>query len=133
VGGLPTNIDTTERRDLRHGVLARYYFIIGPINPMNPMNPPSPQDMENMAAALRILNDLSLIITLLLGLGQGDLADARRTATHARHRTSLRMILCRAARGTSGRDRPWPPGKAHAARHGPDQPGNPRPTPKRRD
>ena len=56
----------------------------------------------------------------------------RRTATHARHRTSLRMTLS-SARGTSARDRPWPPGKAHAARHGPDQPGHPGPIPKRRD
>lgn len=47
--------------DLRQGMLSRDYFIISPINPMNP---PSPQDMEKMAAALRTLDDLGLIITL---------------------------------------------------------------------
>jgi hypothetical protein len=55
------NIRETELRDLRHGVLARDYFIISPINPMNP---PSPPDMEKIAAALRTLDDLGLIITL---------------------------------------------------------------------
>ena len=47
---------------------------------------------------------------------------SRRTATHARHRTSCGRP-CPAAHGTAVRDRPWPPGKAHAARHGPDPPG----------
>ena len=40
---------------------------------------------------------------------------------------------CHTARGTSARDRPWPPGTAHAAKHGPDRPGHPGPTPARRD
>ena len=50
-----------ELKDLRQGILARDYFIISPINPMNP---PSPQDMKKVAAALRTLDDLGLIITL---------------------------------------------------------------------
>jgi hypothetical protein len=50
-----------ELKDLRRGVLARDYFIISPINPMNP---PGPEDMEKVAAALRTLDDLGLIITL---------------------------------------------------------------------
>lgn len=45
--------------NLRGGLLSRDYFIISPINPMNP---PSPKDMENVAAALRTLDDLGLII-----------------------------------------------------------------------
>jgi hypothetical protein len=55
------HIRTTELQDLRRGVLARDYFIISPINPMNP---PSPEDMEKVAAALRTLDDLGLIIIL---------------------------------------------------------------------
>ena len=58
------HIRKAELKDLRQGVLARDYFIISPINPMNPMNPPSPEDMERMAAAMRTLDDLGLIITL---------------------------------------------------------------------
>jgi hypothetical protein len=42
----------------------------------------------------------------------------RRTATHARHKTSLRKTLSRNA-WNDARDRPWPPGTAHAARHEP--------------
>jgi hypothetical protein len=34
------------------------------ISPINPMNPPGPQDMEKIAAALRTLDDLGLIMTL---------------------------------------------------------------------
>lgn len=76
-GGLPATMETpairealhaidehlrrTELRDLRQGALARDYLIISPINPMNP---PSPQDMEKIAAALRTLDDIGLIITL---------------------------------------------------------------------
>jgi hypothetical protein len=76
-GGLPINVETpaiyeafhaidehirtTELEDLRRGVLARDYFIISPINPMNP---PSPENMGKVAAALRTLDDLGLIITL---------------------------------------------------------------------
>jgi hypothetical protein len=76
-GGLPVNVETpaireafraidehiraAELNDLRRGVFARDYFIISPINPMNP---PSPEDMEKIAAALRTLGDLGLIITL---------------------------------------------------------------------
>jgi hypothetical protein len=56
-----------------------------------------------------------------------------RTATHARASTSLRQTLCRTARGTSARDRPWPPGKTHAARHGPDHAAHPHAIPKRRN
>lgn len=47
--------------DLRRGVFSRDYFVVSPINPMNP---PSPEDMEKVAAALRTLDDLGLIITL---------------------------------------------------------------------
>jgi hypothetical protein len=76
-GGLPVNAETpaireafyaidehirkAELKDLRQGVLSRGYFIISPINPMNP---PGPEDMEKVAAALRTLDDLGLIITL---------------------------------------------------------------------
>jgi hypothetical protein len=74
-GNLPTDMETDTVRtalyeiderlrkailaDLRKGVLARDYFVISPINPMNP---PDPEDMEKVAAALRTLNDLGLII-----------------------------------------------------------------------
>jgi hypothetical protein len=54
------HLRTTELADLRRYGLSRDYFI----SPINPMNPPSPEHMEKVAAALRTLDDLGLIITL---------------------------------------------------------------------
>jgi hypothetical protein len=50
----------TVLADIRKGVPARDYYIISPISPMNP---PGPEDMEKVAAAVRTLADLGLIIT----------------------------------------------------------------------
>lgn len=58
---LDQQLRTATLADLRRGVLARDYLIISPINPMNP---PGPEDMRKVAAALRVLDDLGLIITL---------------------------------------------------------------------
>lgn len=58
-GEIDEKIREATRADLRRGVLARDYFIISPVNPMNP---PGPEDMEKIAAALRTLDDLGLII-----------------------------------------------------------------------
>jgi len=55
-----------------------------------------------------------------------------RTMTHGAPQDVPAEGLVMQARGTSARDRPWPPGKAHAARHGTGSTGTPRPTPKRR-
>ena len=55
------HLRTTELADLRRYGLSRDYFIISPINPMNP---PKPEHMGKVAAALRTLDDLGLIITL---------------------------------------------------------------------
>lgn len=49
----------TELNDLRRYGLSRDYFIVSPINPMNP---PAPEDMKRVAVALRVLDDLGLII-----------------------------------------------------------------------
>lgn len=53
------HLRATELADLRRYGLSRDYYIISPINPMNP---PSPEEMEKVAAALRTLDDLGLII-----------------------------------------------------------------------
>lgn len=76
-GNLPTDMETdalsaafceldeqlrkATLANMRRGILSRDYFILSPINPMNP---PGPEDMEKVAAALRTLDDLGLIITL---------------------------------------------------------------------
>ena len=62
---VPCELDEQLRKatlaNLRRDGLARDYFILSPISPMNP---PGPEDMEKIAAALRPLADLGLIITL---------------------------------------------------------------------
>jgi hypothetical protein len=58
---LDEKLRKTALANIRRGVLPRDYFIL---SSTNPMNPPGPEDIEKLAAALRTLDDLGLIITL---------------------------------------------------------------------
>jgi hypothetical protein len=58
---LDEKLRKTALANIRKGIPSRDYLILSPINRMNP---PSPEDMEKVAAAIRTLDGLGLIITL---------------------------------------------------------------------
>jgi hypothetical protein len=73
---------------------------------------------------------------VLLDLSRGGLVDARRAVIRAHHGPRAPQNVTAADLVIQRMESPpgiglWPPGTAHAARHGPDQPGHPGPIPKR--